>query len=129
MFSLNLLARRIYGGSAMASGSLSSEQSGRSGSSSAEQRETPETVPEDYFDAVEDWHDLSPPPRADEGGDAWEHVYDDNGRRYHHYKQGRYPYPNDEMEQNRERIKHVLMLELTVRTSPLCAAPCSGAHR
>jgi len=37
----------------------------------------------------------------------------ENGRRYHAYKNARYPIPNDDIEQNREELKHALMLELT----------------
>lgn len=40
-----------------------------------------------------------------------------HGRRYHGFQRGRYPLPNDELEQRREETKHVLMLELTVCTS------------
>lgn len=39
------------------------------------------------------------------------------GRRYHNYRHGRYPLPNDEREANREDMKHAMMLELTVRLS------------
>lgn len=44
-------------------------------------------------------------------------VYDHeiaHGRRYHGYKKGRYPLPNDEIEQQREEIHHATMLELAV---------------
>ncbi|GAB1319386.1 Helix-turn-helix, Psq [Madurella fahalii] len=40
------------------------------------------------------------------------HTYE-NGRRYHSYKYGRYPIPNDDLEQNREYMKHAMMLEMT----------------
>lgn len=36
------------------------------------------------------------------------------GRRYHGFKSGRYPLPNDLGEQQREQTRHALMLELTV---------------
>jgi hypothetical protein len=36
-----------------------------------------------------------------------------NGRRYHRYRHGRYPIPNDEAEQNREDMLHAMMLEAT----------------
>ncbi|KAM5345217.1 hypothetical protein ACJ41O_011079 [Fusarium nematophilum] len=36
-----------------------------------------------------------------------------NGRRYHRYRHGRYPLPNDEAEQNREDMLHAMMLEAT----------------
>lgn len=37
----------------------------------------------------------------------------EHGRRYQSFKNGRYPVPNDDMEQNREDMKHAMMLELT----------------
>ncbi|KAI0893590.1 S-adenosyl-L-methionine-dependent methyltransferase [Annulohypoxylon nitens] len=42
----------------------------------------------------------------------YRHAYE-NGRRYHKYRYGTYPIPNDETEQNREDMKHVAILELT----------------
>ncbi|EFQ32026.1 methyltransferase domain-containing protein [Colletotrichum graminicola M1.001] len=36
-----------------------------------------------------------------------------NGRRYHKFRHGRYPIPNDETEQNREDMLHTMMLEVT----------------
>ncbi|KAH9897570.1 S-adenosyl-L-methionine-dependent methyltransferase [Xylariomycetidae sp. FL2044] len=42
----------------------------------------------------------------------YEHEYE-NGRRFHKYKHGRYPVPNDDIEQNREDMKHAMMMELT----------------
>ncbi|KAM0211287.1 hypothetical protein ACHAQD_010345 [Fusarium lateritium] len=41
-----------------------------------------------------------------------EHTYE-NGRRYHRYRHGRYPLPNDEAEQSREDMLHAMMLEAT----------------
>ncbi|KAH8896217.1 S-adenosyl-L-methionine-dependent methyltransferase [Thozetella sp. PMI_491] len=41
-----------------------------------------------------------------------EHSFE-NGRRYHKYRNGRYPIPNDDVEQNRDDMKHAMMLELT----------------
>lgn len=38
----------------------------------------------------------------------------EHGRRYHSFKSGRYPLPNDAGEQHREETRHALMLELTV---------------
>lgn len=32
---------------------------------------------------------------------------------YHKYRNGRYPIPNDDVEQNRDDMKHAMMLELT----------------
>ncbi|KAH8883566.1 S-adenosyl-L-methionine-dependent methyltransferase [Thozetella sp. PMI_491] len=37
----------------------------------------------------------------------------ENGRRYHRYRHGRYPLPNDDTEQGREEMKHALHMELT----------------
>ncbi|KAK5652390.1 hypothetical protein OQA88_10582 [Cercophora sp. LCS_1] len=37
----------------------------------------------------------------------------ENGRRYHTYRYGRYPIPNDDEEQVREEMKHAMHLELT----------------
>jgi len=37
----------------------------------------------------------------------------EHGRRYQHFKNGRYPIPNDDTEQNREDMKHAMMMELT----------------
>ena len=45
---------------------------------------------------------------------VYAHTYE-NGRRYHAYKHGRYPIPNDDLEQDREDMKHAAMMELTVR--------------
>jgi hypothetical protein len=33
--------------------------------------------------------------------------------RYHYYRDGKYPIPNDDIEQNREDMKHAMVLELT----------------
>lgn len=39
------------------------------------------------------------------------HVYE-NGRRYHRYKSGRYPIPNDDAEASRENVRNALFSEL-----------------
>ena len=36
-----------------------------------------------------------------------------NGRRYHKFRHGRYPFPNDDREQSREDMLHAMMLEAT----------------
>jgi hypothetical protein len=41
----------------------------------------------------------------------YQHCYR-HGRRYHMYRLGRYPLPNDDDEQNREDMKHAMMLEM-----------------
>ncbi|KAF9872330.1 polyketide synthase [Colletotrichum karsti] len=43
---------------------------------------------------------------------VYEHSFQ-NGRRYHKFRHGRYPIPNDETEQNREDMLHAMMLEVT----------------
>ncbi|KAK3989324.1 putative methyltransferase [Cladorrhinum sp. PSN332] len=53
----------------------------------------------------------------------YNHSYE-NGRRYHAYKYGRYPIPNDDLEQNREDMKHAMMMELT--DGKLFLAPIVG---
>lgn len=40
------------------------------------------------------------------------HTYE-RGRRYHTYENSRYPIPNDDIEQGREDMKHVMLMELT----------------
>ncbi|OHF01712.1 methyltransferase [Colletotrichum orchidophilum] len=37
----------------------------------------------------------------------------ENGRRYHSFRDGKYPIPNDDIEQNREDMKHAMVMELT----------------
>ncbi|KAK8851018.1 Secondary metabolism regulator LAE1 [Apiospora arundinis] len=46
------------------------------------------------------------------GSSVYGHSYR-NGRRYHKYRHGRYPIPNDETEQNREDMLHAMMMEVT----------------
>ena len=65
------------------------------------------------FDPAAEWDTLTLPP-SDPSMDSWAHVWA-NGRRYAAYRQGRYPLPNDETEQNRDDMKHAIMMELTVR--------------
>ncbi|KAK0641377.1 hypothetical protein B0T16DRAFT_419744 [Cercophora newfieldiana] len=36
-----------------------------------------------------------------------------SGRQYHHYRPGRYLLPNDTAEQEREEVKHLMLLQLT----------------
>ncbi|KAH0526340.1 hypothetical protein TsFJ059_009674 [Trichoderma semiorbis] len=55
----------------------------------------------------------------------WEHEWE-GGRRYHHYRHGRYPLPNDEIEQEREYLKHVIHMELVsgkLFNSPIAPNP------
>ncbi|KAK5661869.1 hypothetical protein OQA88_9977 [Cercophora sp. LCS_1] len=71
----------------------------------------PEDVDHDEFDAC-DYDKRSAAEGTSITSSLFEHSYE-NGRRYHAYKNARYPIPNDDMEQNREDMKHALMLELT----------------
>jgi hypothetical protein len=43
---------------------------------------------------------------------VYRHHYE-NGRRYHKYRYGRYPIPNDEEEQCRDELKHAMHMEIT----------------
>ncbi|RDA82709.1 hypothetical protein CP532_4836 [Ophiocordyceps camponoti-leonardi (nom. inval.)] len=43
---------------------------------------------------------------------VYAHEYE-AGRRYHCFKTGRYPIPNDDIEKDREDLKHAMLLELT----------------
>lgn len=36
----------------------------------------------------------------------------ENGRRYHRYREGAYNFPNDDLEQEREDMKHAMMVNL-----------------
>lgn len=36
----------------------------------------------------------------------------ENGRRYHSFREGRYYFPNDDSEQEREDLKHAMMMQL-----------------
>jgi hypothetical protein len=40
------------------------------------------------------------------------HYKYENGRRYHRFREGRYNFPNDESEQDREDLKHALVVKL-----------------
>lgn len=69
-------------------------------------------VDEDEFDPVDGW-DASSSGSTSVTPSVYDHEYA-HGRRYHSYRNGRYPIPNDNIEQNREDMKHAMMLELTV---------------
>lgn len=49
----------------------------------------------------------------------------ENGRRYHRFREGRYNFPNDESEQEREDLKHSMMVNLcqTLLFAPLPGNP------
>lgn len=56
-----------------------------------------------------------------------DHFYE-NGRRYHRFREGLYPFPNDAMEQEREKMLHALTVSLCggmshmapIGTNPQC---------
>lgn len=68
-------------------------------------------VDEDEFELTEQW-DNSSSASTSITSSIYRHSYE-NGRRFHSYKYGRYPLLNDDIEQNRENIKHAMMLEVT----------------
>jgi hypothetical protein len=53
------------------------------------------------------------------------HYLFENGRRYHKFREGSYNFPNDESEQEREIMKHLMMSELcqTLYFAPLGENP------
>jgi|GEM_PF-6768704 len=56
-------------------------------------------------------------------------VYEDelsHGRRYHGFRKGRYPLPNDRQEQQREETNHAMMMELSVRIPSQVAGRYAG---
>ncbi|EPE06649.1 methyltransferase domain-containing protein [Ophiostoma piceae UAMH 11346] len=60
------------------------------------------------------------------GSAIYKHSYE-RGRRYHYFRNGKYPIPNDDREQDREDMKHALVLELT--DGQLIAAPITDPQR
>jgi SAM-dependent methyltransferase len=69
----------------------------------------PGDVEDDEFDAVE-W-DADSSASTSITSSVLQHSYE-HGRRYHHYRHGKYPIPNDDLEQGREPLKHTVQLEL-----------------
>ncbi|GAW25906.1 putative methyltransferase domain-containing protein [Rosellinia necatrix] len=59
-----------------------------------------------------DYDDDSMTDSSSMGSSIYQHSFQ-NGRRYHKYRHGKYPIPNDEHEQNREDMLHAMMLEGT----------------
>lgn len=66
---------------------------------------------EDEFETT-DGIDTRSTGSASATSSIYAHTYE-NGRRYQCFKNGRYPIPNDDSEQDREDMKHAMMLELT----------------
>lgn len=91
--------------------------------SSPQPENEPEPVPGNAIEVAneaEDDDEFAPSDYGSDGGSdsasltssVYAHTYE-NGRRYHTFRNGRYPIPNDDVEQNREDMKHAMMLELT----------------
>ncbi|KAI0014303.1 S-adenosyl-L-methionine-dependent methyltransferase [Xylariaceae sp. FL0662B] len=69
------------------------------------------TLDEDEFLLSNDYDDSTAPSWCSLSSSVARHSYE-NGRRYHYYRQGHYPFPNDDQEQSKEEFKHLLSLEL-----------------
>jgi len=65
---------------------------------------------EDEF-ALTDGYETASTGSTSVTSSIYAHTYE-NGRRYQHFKHGRYPIPNDDEELNREDMKHAMMMEL-----------------
>jgi hypothetical protein len=71
----------------------------------------PEDVPEeDEFELTEGYEPASTGSTS-VSSSVYAHTIE-NGRRYQHFKNGRYPIPNDDEELNREDMKHAMLMEL-----------------
>ncbi|KAK7961601.1 uncharacterized protein PG986_002426 [Apiospora aurea] len=69
------------------------------------------SVDSDEFEP-EEWDAHSSNASTSISSSVYNHTFE-NGRRYHSYRHGRYPIPNDDLEQSREDMKHAMMLEMT----------------
>lgn len=84
-----------------------------------ETEHTPTEQDTDDFEFISGKGDASSPDSSSSFGstsvppDIHAHEFE-HGRRYHSFKSGQYPLPNDVKEQQREDIEHVLTLELMV---------------
>jgi hypothetical protein len=65
---------------------------------------------EDEF-ALTDGYETASTGSTSVTSSIYAHTYE-NGRRYQHFKNGRYPIPNDDDELNREDMKHAMLMEL-----------------
>ncbi|KAK3389791.1 S-adenosyl-L-methionine-dependent methyltransferase [Podospora didyma] len=82
------------------------------GEQSSDAIEADDGPPEEDEFLAEGWDANSSSASTSVTSSIYHHAFE-NGRRYHAYKYGRYPIPNDDLEQSREDMKHALMLELT----------------
>lgn len=78
------------------------------------------TSPQDIIEAVEEDRDLAASDYENttetDSMSMTSSKYDfpyENGRSYHSYRKGRYPLPNNDTEQNRDDMKHEILMELT----------------
>ncbi|KFY48756.1 hypothetical protein V495_01056 [Pseudogymnoascus sp. VKM F-4514 (FW-929)] len=67
-----------------------------------------ETADDDEFESIGELFDDT----TSVSSSVYAHTYE-RGRRYQSFKNGRYPIPNDDVEQNREDMKHAMLMELT----------------
>ena len=67
---------------------------------------------EDEFDPVEGYETSDSLASTSAESSIYAHTFE-HGRRYHYFKNSRYPLPDDDMEQSREDMKHAMMMELT----------------
>jgi hypothetical protein len=86
-----------------------------------------DTVEHDAEDEDEGhWSDLASAGSASVSSSVRDYVFENN-RRYHRYQEGRYLIPNDEPEQEREDMKHAMVV--SVCDGELHFAPISHPHR
>lgn len=97
-----------------ASPSAIPEDEGFSDTPAVDLIEAEDGVPEEDEFLAAGWEASSSLGSTSVTSSIYAHTYE-NGRRYHSYKYGRYPIPNDDIEQNREDMKHAMIMELTVR--------------
>lgn len=55
----------------------------------------------------------------------FDYVYE-NGRRYHKFREGQYLFPNDDAEQERENLKHEMIVKLLSNKLHLAPIPTDG---
>lgn len=67
---------------------------------------------DDEFHLIEGYETTNSLASTSATSSIYAHTFE-HGRRYHFFKNSRYPLPDDDMEQSREDMKHAMMLELT----------------
>lgn len=70
------------------------------------------TEPPEEDEFLEQEYDASSTATTSVTSSVYAHTIE-HGRRYRSFKNGRYPVPDDDIEQNREDMKHAMLLELT----------------